>query len=782
MLSPSCKRCLAHPEKPLKHHLENTGKLSEYLIKKLPLNIPCLDKQALIGISYLIGVYHDFGKATRFFQEYLAERDIEKKAKLKNQEETKHSLLSAIATYYAVDQYLQENKLENEWKEFFLHSSFIVVRRHHTNLISVLDDLRFENEKILQKQIENFCFNCLRYLPYFETVVEKMNSYNKLHLTKLGLHTWFDNNKHLGLLPFLVHHLLYSILLDADKHETVLENIVARKTIQPDLIDKFRKYKNFDTPMSKVDELRNEIYTQVINQVSEIKLSNNRIISFTAPTGAGKTLTSIAFALKLREAIQEMLKYSPRVIYCLPFLSIIDQNAKILEDVYETTMGEKPTSDILLIHHHLSDYFYQIYKTEYDADESEILIEGWDSEIIITTFVQFFHTLFSNNKKVIRKFNKIPGSIIILDEIQSFPHKYWLLFKEVASYLAEYFNTYFILSTATQPAIFEFSKEVVPKKDQFFQSLNRTHIRFNTTKQLTINQLVDKLVIELKEQPKDTMVVLNTVGAAEALFKSLKGYLKNLAFQIFYLSSHVVPYERFQRIEKIKAPSNNKKLLITTQLVEAGVDLDFEKVIRDLGPMDSISQVAGRANRNGQMNKGEVEIVKLVSDNNRKFSTLIYDTILIDCTERLVQSIAELNEPDLFYYVEEYFRNLRNSISNDLSNEYIKHIKYLNYDEVGRFKLIEDEEKIDIFIELNEEASKYWKNYEMIIKEDNFWLRKKEFNKIKNKFYKYVISVSSRTSNKPPKINGFHLVTKENIGEFYDSETGFKFSSSCVIW
>ncbi|HOL21317.1 MAG TPA: CRISPR-associated helicase Cas3' [bacterium] len=780
-LSIFCKNLYAHPEKPLREHLKNTGNIMRSVVNTIQFNVPDLKKDILKEVCYLIGVYHDFGKATKFFQDYLVESSLDKKNKLKNQKETKHSLLSAIATYYAVEKYLKENGIENDWKDFLLISSFIVVRRHHTNLISILDDLSLEDEEILKKQVDNLCSDYLKFLPHFEYVFDKLKTLESWSLRKFKLSKWLDKER--GSLPSLILQLIYSILLDADKHETVLNRILERTCINSDLIDNYRTEMNFDNPKNDIDKLRNEIYLQVVRQVPKINLNKDRIMSFTAPTGGGKTLSAVSFAIKLRERIKNELGYSPRIIYCLPFLSIIDQNAKVMEEVFEVFSKKKPTSDILLVHHHLSDYSYKTYENEYDVDESEILIEGWDSEIIITTFVQFFHTLFSNNKKSIRKFNKIVGSIVILDEIQSFPHKYWLLFREVSTSLSEYFNTYFILTTATQPAIFEFTTEILEGKGNFFQKLNRTKIRFNIDREFTIHQLAEKLIGELKDISKNMMVVLNTIKSAEMLYKLVKKELINKGFEVLYLSSHIVPYERRQRIQLIKK-SPEKKFLITTQVVEAGVDLDFEKIIRDLGPMDSINQVAGRANRNWQLKKGEVEIIRLIDENNKNFYSYIYDAVLVDCTKKLIKEEKEINEENFLSYVESYFKRLKDIISNDYSKEYIECIQHLYYDKIGNFKLINEKEKIDIFIELNEKASEYWNKYQEIVTQTqkNILERKCEFNKIKSEFYQYVVSISSEMSNIPPEINGFYFVSKDKLVEYYDSETGYITKKGSMIW
>src|SRR5450830_506841 len=142
-------------------------------------------------------------------------------------------------------------------------------------------------------------------------------------------------------------------------------------------------------------------------ELKTLSLDNN-IYSLNVPTGTGKTLTALSFSLKLRDKIKTELNFMTKIIYSLPFLSIIDQNFKVFEDVFKNVQGYTPTTDILLKHHHLSDIFYETNgNVEYDTSESLLLIEGWNSEIIVTTFIQFFHSLISNKNRSLRKFHNI---------------------------------------------------------------------------------------------------------------------------------------------------------------------------------------------------------------------------------------------------------------------------------------------------------------------------------------------------------------------------------------
>jgi len=776
--SHSDSEIFSHPDISLRIHLEEVGKAAQEFALETPLNLP-FPQEALGEIARLIGLYHDLGKATPFFQEYLNEKNPDRKALLKNWKETHHSLISAVAAYFAVQEGLSQYSIPNEWQEFLPIAAFISVRRHHGSLKPLLDDVILEGVDILQKQMQHLPGSYLSFLPHWDYVYSNLRALpDSWPLGKFKVVRWLGEDR--GALPYLIQNLLFSLLLDADKHITALGQTLPHSPIEPNLVDCYRTLKAFDQPATFMNQLRHDIYNEAIATLETLSPEGDKILSLTAPTGAGKTLTALSLALKLRETVRAQTGYAPRIVYALPFLSIIDQNAEVFHDAFEQVQGQPPTSDRLLVHHHLSDILYTTEETEYETEESEILIEGWDSEIVVTTFVQFFHTLFSNRNRALRKFHKIAGSIVILDEIQSFPCKYWLLFRETAEALARHFNTRFILTTATQPAIFENPKELLLRKKEYFQKLNRTelHVRLAATR--TLPDLGIELLESLEKETRDTLVVLNIIRAAKELYETLKDPLNDLGFETYFLSSHVTPKERLQRIQKIKE-SKALKVVISTQLVEAGVDLDFEWVIRDLGPMDAINQVAGRANRNFSKKRGQIDLVMLIDKNGRKFYSYIYDGLFISLTHEVIRGLEQIPEPGFLQLIDEYFHRVQARLADDESRKVLRDLRNLNYEQVGRFRLIEEQgDKVDIFVEADEEAREVWEYFCVIQKIADRWKRRTAFKAMRGEFYPYVISVQALKAleNLPPEVCGFRYVPGEQLDQWYDLETGFKVKSN----
>jgi len=183
---------------------------------------------------------------------------------------------------------------------------------------------------------------------------------------------------------------------------------IKRIKIDKDIVDNYKLHLFRDSNKKKkeINKIRNEIYNETINSLNSLNLEKDKILSLNVPTGTGKTLTSLSFALKLKAKIEQEKKYKPRIIYSLPYLSIIDQNFAIFEDVFKYSLkGKIPNSNLLLKHHHLSDVNYTISNmggeefenvSPKDIGKDLLLIEGWNSEVIVTTFFQFFYSIISN--------------------------------------------------------------------------------------------------------------------------------------------------------------------------------------------------------------------------------------------------------------------------------------------------------------------------------------------------------------------------------------------------
>jgi len=774
---------LSHPEKQLIQHLSNVASLCRTTVSVKKMNFEALDKEELDDIAFILGVCHDFGKATSFFQKYIRETDQKRKLSLKNNPHTQHGLISAVFTYYVLKEYIKEKKESYSFIPIF---GFLAVKRHHGNLdnpVFELVDLDEDKIDILNEQAKAIDFR-------------QINEIYKQLLPKIDVSTFLDQIESLSIeikkskreftkyletenspSNYIFFQLLYSTLLNSDKMDASELKISDNAEIDPLLVDDYRIVKGWNNTNTGINKIRNLIYDDVTSNVEKIDLSK-KIYSLNVPTGTGKTLTSLSFALKLRNKIKTQFNYTPKIIYSLPFLSIIDQNYSVFEDIFETVYGQKPNTSTLLKHHHLSDILYSSQDDEFKEDKALLLIEGWNSEIVVTTFVQLFHTFISNKNRSLRKFHSIANSIVILDEVQSIPHEYWLLFKELTNAISKHFNTYFVFVTATQPLIFDESKneiiELAENKKEYFKRFDRIRLQY-FSEPLKLEDFKEKVRKDIEiYADKDFLVVLNTINATKEVYNHLISP-KNPNIDYYYLSTHITPKERLERIQQIKN-SKKRKIIISTQLIEAGVDIDVDVVYRDMSTLDSINQIAGRCNRNYDVQKkGEVKIFTL-KDERQEYYKYIYSGFLIDKTKEILNGTNIIEETQFLELNNKYFQKIKETQSNDKSQRILHALNNLDYRCMKEsFHLIENEyEKTDVFIEIEENAHEIWQQFQSLREINNPLERKNKFLSFKKQFYEYVISVPK--SKAPALIDSdieIGHIPLEMLDAWYNRETGF---------
>ncbi|MCB9640432.1 MAG: CRISPR-associated helicase Cas3' [Myxococcales bacterium] len=379
--------------------------------------------------------------------------------------------------------------------------------------------------------------------------------------------------------------------------------------------------------------------------------------SMTVPTGGGKTRSAMAFALA--HAIHHQLR---RVIVAIPYTSIIEQNAA----VYRELFGE----DCVLEHHSQRQDVSPLSTGDDPEDEAvarerwqRLAAENWEAPIIVTTNVQLFESLFSCKNSRLRKLHRIPRSVIILDEVQMLPTKLLSPTLDALRFLVEDFGCSVIFCTATQPAFSANTlaaskarplptvREIVAEPLSHFQALQRVqfHLPSKDAGPSSFRDLADNIT----EAPR-SLTILNTIQDARSLLEHLDG-----VEGVFHLSSRLCPIHRSLVLHTVRHRLRDEGVdcrLISTQVVEAGVDIDFPCVYRVMGPLDSLVQAAGRCNREGRLVSGDVHLVTLQGSHLPKG---IYATATA-LTESLLQqsSLHELSDPGIF---QRYFHKLYGS-------------------------------------------------------------------------------------------------------------------------
>ena len=586
-----------------------------------------------------------------------------------------------------------------------------------------------------------------------------------------------------NLYPYFISQFIYSALLDADKTDAGLGGVnLDRIDLSSVLVDDFRAAKGFSTSKNNLNSLRNQIYEEAMERIKGWDL-NEKIISLNVPTGTGKTLAALSLSLKLKERLENERNIKPRIIYALPFLSIIDQNYRVFEEVILKPSASQD-SRMLLKHHHLADVKFKIEESEYEVDKSLLLLEGWNAEIIVTTFWQLFNTLFSNRNKQLRKFNKLANSIIILDEVQAVPHQYWPLIHDSLKLLAEKFNSYIVFMTATQPLIFDEAKgeikEIAQRKDEYFRGLNRIELVPRIEKAMALDEFKALLERDLNEKSdKDFLIVLNTIGSAQEIYRFIQALPLEDTKTVF-LSTNIIPKVRLERIDEIRKSSKDaprrRKVIVSTQLIEAGVDIDADIVYRDFAPLDCINQVAGRCNRNSSKDeKGTISIF-ILKDERKEFYKYIYDPFLISKTLDILPKKGSIKESEFLELNNRYFRAVKRGMGDADSKEIMECIAALAFKDLSaKFKLIEDDyPRVDVFIELDERSEEIWSQFRDLQKEKNHLERTKKYLKIKKDFSEYVISAPDKYAhNLIMEDLGMGYISRDELPNYYDDEIGF---------
>jgi CRISPR-associated endonuclease/helicase Cas3 len=400
--------------------------------------------------------------------------------------------------------------------------------------------------------------------------------------------------------------LIFSCVVDADRLDTAHWPASPRVDAQLACdallaaVHTERQRKTAASPDSPLAALRNRIFDAVLERAP----LPAGFFSLTVPTGGGKTLASMAFALAHARACGLR-----RVIVVIPYLSIIEQNAaeyrRIFGDhvVLENHSGVRPDDDA----------------SEEEASRIELVAENWDAPIIVTTSVQFLESLFASSPSRCRKLHRIPRSVVILDEVQTLPAHLLGPTFSVLRELATAYGTSFVFSSATQPAFRRCSalpdgflphelREIAPAPDELFQKLRRVSYLFPATTDDTLDW--PALAERLAASPQ-VLCVLNLTRHAKEIWEQLSRLFPADQAPV-HLSSAMCPQHRLDLIVAIRQRlrSGEPCRVISTQLIEAGVDVDFPEVWRALGPLDSIVQVAGRCNREGRRPSGTVHIFR----------------------------------------------------------------------------------------------------------------------------------------------------------------------------
>jgi CRISPR-associated endonuclease Cas3-HD len=848
----------------LRDHLDDVARRASEIV---PDEATTPDDVSLQQVVKTLAYVHDFGKATTFFQKYLRHGTEPDHKPCRY-----HAPIGSFAAYYALD----AQGFETET----CLAGFVAVAKHHGRLPDVtqyIHDRAYTsenstggaqtNDEQLQAAIAMQLNDIEDHVPglasdIFDAATAGDGSWDGFRYSYKDLLGEIAdavatesgttvNRESLSESCYGLALEIWGSLVLADKtsaasrsEETDSDSTYEAKQPSLQMLDEYvadlEASSSADPEGSRTEQLnhyRSRARSAVVENAEQFAEAGGGVATLTLPTGMGKTLSGLSAAQTVRDELG-----GERVVYALPFTSIIDQVVDEVEDIYETdTLGR-----LLTAHHHLSETKI-VDEDDVDADDADknddvagMLAESWRAGLTVTTFVQLFESLAGPANKQSMKIPALRDSVVILDEPQSLPLDWWKLVPRLVAILTEQYGATVIAMTATQPKLFDEITErgadvteLVGDPDVYFRATERVQYELDAS---------TERYIEAQEAPKSyadagsellsavdsgasTLAVCNTIDSARALFDELTDtqdslfnvgdiYADELSTvettadidpetlatriaeqsdrSILHLSTRLRPVDRLQLIETAKELTDNGHNLITvsTQLIEAGVDISFDRVYRDLAPIDSIVQAAGRCNRSFEREQGRVIVWWLdVPDEQQKTpAEAVYNrgATLLPVAAETLDSVREKDEPlsevaVARIAVTEYYETLHTD-KNVGKQEYAEYVDDVRGDKLAKLSLIDHRNAVDIIISRTEAERR------QIERVREAW-RQYEFDRVRRlmdalKQARVSIPVYYDESEKKEKLSQLNRVHSDTdvrwldirehgLSQYFDQNTGF---------
>ncbi|AJY75564.1 CRISPR-associated helicase/endonuclease Cas3 [Paenibacillus beijingensis] len=576
------------------------------------------DKIGVKHIAGLAGMLHDMGKYTHEFKEYIREA-VNNPDSPPKRGSVDHSTAGAKLLFQKFHQGVPSRL---EWILAEVVGNAII--SHHSYLHDFLNP-HLESpylNRVQEKHLDEFersrqCF--------FDFVISEMEFQQYVSNALVELEAYLskpssENGE--SKLMFLIK-FIFSALIDADRTNTRLfeENKIdepeqSRKELfdayYQKLMKKINSYQVQEDAKTAINVLRREMSDQC-DQFAE---KPSGIYTLSIPTGGGKTLASLRYALQ--HACRENKQH---IIYVVPFTTIIEQNAKEVRKIL--------SDDGHILEHHSN-----VIDDLNDDDENEdgiintrqklkLAKDNWDSPIIFTTMVQFLNVFYAKGSRNIRRLHNLSKSVIIFDEVQKVPVSCVSLFNQALNFLNTYCDSSLILCTATQPALgfvelerkLDMNKdaEIIQNLDRVIKAFKRVEIIDKATDELFDNDKLTDFIAEKMDEVQSVLVILNTKTVVKRLYRQMEVS----GVPIYHLSTSMCAAHRNHILGQVREHlnQNEKVICISTQLIEAGVDVSFDCVIRSLAGLDSIAQAAGRCNRHGKREIQQVYVIDHAEEN-----------------------------------------------------------------------------------------------------------------------------------------------------------------------
>lgn len=609
-------------EQTLLTHLFETSQLAGLFAAKVGLS----------EIGRVLGLIHDYGKASKEFQDYLrsatgiTDPDADEYV---DYDSKKGKIDHSTAGAQLIFEKLKDRGLEGTMLAQFLALAIV---SHHSGLIDCLKPDGFNEfaRRINKDKNQTHVDEVRSKLTDTERQLDKLlvQPIEQQFAEKLKqMKEQNDSAQTLAFKHGLLARFLFSCLLEADRLNTAdfenpgdvyirnHGNYIAWDILIERLEAKFTEFTQITAKMeveSRAQEV-NDLRSQVAQACFDAAKKPKGIYQLTVPTGGGKTLASLRFALH-----HAKLHGLERVFYIVPYITIIDQNADTVRDILEK---DDERGRVVLEHHS------NFVPSEDTKKRHHLLAENWDAPIVFTTQVQFLEALFGSGTRDARRMHQLANSVIIFDEVQSIPIRITHMFTTALRFLTHDCGASIVLCTATQPPFnntgnpyrelnIPQENHIIQNEAELFQRLKRVQVHDGRKPGgLTNTEIADLAANALREKGS-VLIVVNTRASALALYQEIKA--RKLDTAVYHLSTNMCPAHRMDKLNEIKEllTKRDPVICVSTQLIEAGVDIDFGSVIRALAGLDSIAQSAGRCNRHGLREDGGAVWVVNVKDEN----------------------------------------------------------------------------------------------------------------------------------------------------------------------
>lgn len=771
---------------------------TEHCINTATIAFSLLSSVGLSKTGYLAGLLHDMGKFNDQFLNYIQTVFAEKEYKGPKVIHTFTGVSFILDTYHNGDNI----------RELAAETIALAIGSHH-GLFDIYHDTDDFNAFIhrLEKQpnydkvaIANFFNECIPQKEIdklFEESVKEISEFcRKVHNVCNKPEPQRKCDFYLGLLS----RLILSAVIEGDRRDTAdfMNNENHDFASEVEWNDEINSLNNLLKTFPSVTAVQ-KARKSFSDACCEFAKEPSGVYRLDLPTGGGKTLSSLRYALNHAKIYGKR-----RIFYVAPLLTILEQNASIIKNAL-------PSDEDILIHY--SNLTEDSFNNDM-LDDRELLLDSWESKIIITTLVQMLQTMFSGKMSSVRRFNALSNSVIIFDEIQSLPMKVYSMFNLTVNFLTKCCGTTIILCSATLPLfdkadiypMIVSNKQIIPQEliKESKQIFKRTDIK-KWKKEVSIDEIPD-IVINRLNVDNSILVVCNKKNQATQIFNSLRESLPEEDTLLFHLSAGMCPKHRKDTLRDLTdALATGKKLIcISTQVIEAGIDISFSCVFRFAAGLDSVIQSAGRCNRHGsdktphdvfilkiegeqlrglkeiEQSKSAVmnlldEFERMPSEFENDLSSLTsinyYYNVLCSCIDKTLQDYPNPKEqggPTLMSYLSSNKEIMQNGVIRNNCNDYYYKQAFST---AGSLFSVFDDNQTTVLVPYNEEAR-------YIIA--SIFTPKGYFNtKMKDIFFKakdYSVSIFTSTFVKLQNKGAIKLAPEIGIPclleNYYDDKTG----------